>query len=80
MDNLLRLPAVIAATGLARPTIYLRIKDGLFPKPVKLSERSIAWPESEIASLNAARIAGKSNDEIRSMVLGMATSRASAAN
>lgn len=76
MDSLLRLPAVMGATGLARPTIYLRMKDGLFPRPVKLSERAIAWPESEIATINAARISGKSNDDIRALVVVLEANRA----
>jgi len=75
MDSLLRLPAVMGATGLARPTIYLRIKTGLFPRPVKLSERAIAWPESEIASLNGARISGKSDGEIRALVMALEAKR-----
>lgn len=79
MDALLRLPAVMGATGLARPTIYLRIKHGLFPRPVKLSERAIAWPESEIATINAARISGKSNDDIKALVVGLEANRANVA-
>ena len=31
---ILRLPAVMARTGLSRSTIYLRISRGEFPKPV----------------------------------------------
>jgi prophage regulatory protein len=68
MNALLRLPAVISATGLARPTVYLRIKNGLFVRPVKLSERAVAWPSNEVAAIIAARIAGKSDNEIRELV------------
>lgn len=75
MNVLLRMPAVMGATGLARPTIYLRIKDGLFPTPVKLSERAVAWPENEIASLNDARISGRSDAEIRMLVSSLQAKR-----
>lgn len=78
MNVLLRLPAVMGATGLARPTIYLRIKDGLFPQPVKLSERAVAWPESEVSSLNDARISGKSDAEIRALVSSLQAKRRAA--
>jgi prophage regulatory protein len=68
MDILLRLPNVRKATGLSRTTLYCRIKQGLMPPPVKLGERSAAWPEHEIAAVNAARVAGKSDNEIRKLV------------
>lgn len=68
MNTLLRLPAVMSATGLARPTVYVRIKNGLFVRPVKISERAVAWPAEEVAAINAARIAGKSDEEVRELV------------
>lgn len=76
MNNLLRLPAVMERTGLARPTVYLRAKQGLFPRPVKLGSRMAAWPENEVAAINAARIAGKSDDEIRELVARLERERA----
>jgi len=45
---ILRLPAVITRTGLARSTIYLRISDGKFPRPISLGGRAVGWIESEI--------------------------------
>ena len=45
---ILRLPAVKARTGLSRSTIYLRISEGQFPKPVSLGSRAVGWIESEI--------------------------------
>lgn len=35
-------------TGLARSTIWLFVKNGKLPKPIKLSERVTVWKESEI--------------------------------
>ena len=66
--TILRLPAVKAETGVSRSTHYLRITQGLFTKPVSLGARAVGWPSSEVAALNAARIAGKSNEEIRALV------------
>jgi len=49
MDTeILRLPAVQARTGLSRSTIYLRISEGRFPKPVSLGGRAVGWIEAEI--------------------------------
>lgn len=46
--NILRLPAVKARTGLSRSTIYLRISEGSFPKPVSLGGRAVGWVEAEV--------------------------------
>ena len=46
---ILRLPAVKARSGLSRSTIYLRISEGRFPKPVSLGGRAVGWIEEEIA-------------------------------
>lgn len=67
-QTILRFPDVISKTGCPRSTVYLRIKQGLFPKPVILGPRSVGWPAGDIAALNAARIAGKSDEEIRQLV------------
>jgi len=49
MDTaILRLPAVKARTGLSRSTIYLRISEGSFPKPISLGGRAVGWVEAEI--------------------------------
>jgi prophage regulatory protein len=77
--NILRLPAVRASTGLSRSTIYLRIAQGVFPRPVSLGGRAVGWPAGEIAALNAARIAGKSNSEIRDFVVQLEAARKTAA-
>ena len=66
--RILRLPQVILNTGLARSTIYLRIEQGLLPKPVSLGGKAVGWPATEISQINAARIAGKSNEEIKNLV------------
>ena len=46
--RLLRLPSVEQMTGLSKWEIYKRIKEGSFPKPLKLGVRAVAWPEPEI--------------------------------
>lgn len=48
MHNILRLPAVKARTGLSRSTIYLRISEGHFPKPISLGGRAVGWVEAEV--------------------------------
>jgi prophage regulatory protein len=46
--TILRLPAVKAHTGLSRSTIYLRVSEGTFPRPVSLGRRAVGWLEAEI--------------------------------
>ena len=47
-QTILRLPDVKARTGLSRSTIYLRLAEGSFPRPVSLGARSIGFVEAEI--------------------------------
>ena len=47
-EILLRKPAVMNRTGLANSTLYYLISRGVFPSPVKLGARSVAWKQSEI--------------------------------
>jgi prophage regulatory protein len=56
VTSILRLPAVKQRTGLSRSTIYLRVNDGTFPKPIQLGERAIGWVEEDIQQWLEARI------------------------
>ena len=46
--SILRLPAVKARTGLSRSTIYLKVANHTFPKPVKLGGRAVGWVDGEV--------------------------------
>lgn len=74
---ILRLPAVMSETGYSRSTIYLRIAQGLWPKQVTLGPRCIGWPAQEVAMLNAARISGKDDEQIRKIVATLENGRKS---
>ena len=75
INTILRLPAVKSKSGLSRSTIYLRITQGLWTKPVSLGARAVGWPSNEVAALNAARIAGKTDEEIRTLVAKLEAAR-----
>lgn len=70
-----RLPAVKTNSGLGRSTLYARIAQGLWTKPVSLGARCVGWPASEVTALNTARIAGKTDDEIRELVTKLHAAR-----
>lgn len=76
--SLLRLPEVKACTGQSRSTIYLRISQGLWPKPVRLGERAVGWPDYEVEALITSRIAGKDEAAIRHLVLELEAGRKAA--
>lgn len=59
VSTILRLPAVLARTGLARATIYSQISQGSFPAPIKLGPRASGWVEAEVEGWVAARIAAR---------------------
>ena len=78
IERILRRPSVLDANGYSRSTLYVRISQGLYPRPVALGPRSVGWPAGEVAALNAARIAGKTDDEIRGLVAQLLAARCSA--
>ncbi len=77
-DRLVREPDRKKFTGIPTSTWYDLVTDGLAPPAVKLSKYTSAWPFSELTALNAARIAGKPDDEIRKLVKRVVAARESA--
>jgi prophage regulatory protein len=60
MIKFLRRPEVEHRTGLGRSTLYAKMADGSFPKPVKLGKRAVGWPEDRIqAWMDACLEAGE---------------------
>jgi prophage regulatory protein len=54
--RILRLKAVMELTGLGRSTLYLYVKEGIFPARVALGSRAIGFVESEVQDWILARI------------------------
>jgi prophage regulatory protein len=73
--TLWRTARVLDERGVRKTQHYEDIKNGLFTRPVKIGKRASAWPQHETAALNAARIAGKSDDEIRQLVAELEAAR-----
>ena len=74
-NALLRTPDVCAVTGMARPTLYEAMAKGTFIRPVKLGEKSSAWPASEVNAILAARIRGATEDQLRVLVVELTENR-----
>ena len=54
-EHHLRRPAVEAATGLSRSSIYDMMDKDEFPRPVRIGKRAVAWPQSAIEAWLAER-------------------------
>jgi prophage regulatory protein len=76
--RMLKLREVLGRRARGVTSHYKDIQHGLFTKPVKTSVKSSAWPESEVEVLVRARIAGKTDDEIRLLVEKLQADRAKA--
>lgn len=74
-QTILRLPHVKARTGRGRSSIYADIRDKLFVSPVSIGARAVGWPSGEVDALVSARIAGKTDTEIRSLVARLESAR-----
>lgn len=57
-DRFLRLPDVEAVTGCKKSTIYKLMKEGKFPKCIRVTARMSAWPESAVLQWVQERIQG----------------------
>ena len=53
-SELWRLPAVLAHVPISRSSWFAGVRSGRYPKPVRLSERRVAWRASDIRSFVAA--------------------------
>ena len=67
--SILRMPEVKSETGhRSHASIYTAVRDGLFTVPVSIGQRAVGWPDTEVKAIVAARIAGKTDDQIRDLV------------
>lgn len=51
IDPLLRLSEVLAVYPLSRAAWYQGVRDGIYPRPVKIGPRASAWRTSDIRQL-----------------------------
>ena len=68
VETILRLRQVLQATGRGKTSLYADIQRGVFTKPVRVGPGCVGWPASEVNAVNHAKIAGKTDPEIRELV------------
>jgi prophage regulatory protein len=67
--QILRMPTVKGKAGhRSDASIYNAIRDGLWTTGVAIGQRAKGWPDYEVDAIIMARIAGKSDAEIRELV------------
>ena len=73
--KILRMKQIRAQFNIPPSTIYDHIEKGLFTRPIKLGERISGWLESECVAIMSARIAGKSEADIKTLVTDLQNQR-----
>lgn len=48
MDEICRLPEVLRIVGLSRSRIFVNVKCGKFPSPIRLADRAIGWRRTDL--------------------------------
>ena len=66
--RIVRRPEVLELLQISRSSLYKKIENGLFPKPINLGSRAVGFLSSENEQILAAMIAGQTQDEIRDLV------------
>ncbi len=46
-----RKKGIVGLLPISKATFYRGISEGLYPKPIKLSERTVAWREEDICRM-----------------------------
>lgn len=77
--SIYRKPALKGILNIADSTIYLHVSQGLITRAVQIGPRAVGWPSHEIDAIISARIAGKSEAEIKALVVNLTAARQSAA-
>lgn len=73
---ILRLPDVKRVLGhRADASVYNAIRDGLFTTGVAIGQRAKGWPDYEAQAIATARVAGKTDADIRELVTALHAKR-----
>ncbi len=62
MERFIRIRDVLAITGRSKSRLYDDIKNGRFPKPVKIGPVAVAWLETEITAWQAKRLSMRNHN------------------
>lgn len=63
-EGFVRLPKVLHVLGVGRSSFWAGIKEGRYPKPVKLGPRTSAWRVDDIRALIASHSNADAEEEL----------------
>jgi prophage regulatory protein len=66
--KIVRRPEVLELLQISRSNLYKKIEQGLWPKPIQLGARAVAWLSTENEQILAAMIAGQAQGELKQLV------------
>lgn len=70
-----RRPEVLQLLQISRSNLYQKIEQGLWPAPIQLGARAVAWLSLENEQVLAAMIAGQNQGEIKQLVKTLVENR-----
>lgn len=73
--SIYRLPEVLNILKISKSTCYNQQNQGLLCKPISLGARCTGYPSSEVIAVLNARIAGKSDKDIKALVIELEAQR-----
>jgi prophage regulatory protein len=56
-ERFLRLPEVVRRVGISRSSVWLWVRQGRFPEPIRVGPRVTCWRQTEIDRWIEARVA-----------------------
>ena len=75
-DRYISIDELLEKTTFGRSSLYTKISKGLFPKPVKIGSRKIAWPQYEVDQIMAFYLSTSDEEERKSFVVNLEKIRA----
>ena len=75
-DRYISIDEVLEKTTFGSSSLYTKISKGLFPKPVKIGSRKIAWPQYEVDQIMAFYLSTSDEEERKSFVVNLEKIRA----
>lgn len=72
---IIRLPSVKKSTKLSGSSIYKLKKIGVFPPPIHLTGRAVAWLVDEVDAWVKARVSGADDAECRRLIAKLVSER-----
>jgi prophage regulatory protein len=73
--EIIRRPQVLELLKISRSNLYQKIEQELWPAPIQLGARAVAWLSNENEQVLAAMISGKSPEEIKQLVKKLVENR-----